>query len=191
MTPRKTFALAAVLTMAFLLFARIGAAQERKGGTYTKIPMVKGIDMLKPGAKAPDFTVLDLAGRPFHLAEAAPKDAVVLFFWSYFCEPCREEFPMIGAVAKEYEGKGIQVVGVVMDGREMKPVIEKLAASENVLFRIVFDELDDDQFRVADPYGVSGTPALFVIDRKGTVSFSAVGLVAPETLRKEIAKVAK
>jgi len=164
------------------------SAQESREGSYTKIPTVKGIETLKAGAKAPVFTVRDLADGEFDLS-AAGKDTVLLFFWSFFCGPCREEIPMINQMVRDYRGKGLQVVGVNLDGREMKKAIEKFVASEKVDFRIVFDELTGDSFKVADPYGVAGTPAIFLIDRKGVISFSAVGAVTPERLKAEIEKV--
>lgn len=174
-----------------LLFAGGAGAQEVKGGSYTKIPTVEGIDLLKAGGKAPDFSVKDLGGKEFHLSDSLNKDPVLLFFWSFFCGPCREEFPLISEMAREYGGKDLQVIGVNLDGREMKKVIDRMAIEEKVSFRIVFDELDGDAFRIADPYGVSGTPALFVIDRKGVITFSMVGAVTAEQLRNEISEVVK
>ena len=179
------------ILLLLLLFAGSAGAQEVKGGSYTKIPTVKGIELLKAGDKAPDFSVKDLAGKEFRLRKSLDTDAVLLFFWSFFCGPCREEFPMINEMAREYGGKGLQVVGVNLDGREMKKVIDRMAVDEKISFRIVFDELDGDAFRAADPYGVSGTPALFVIERNGAITFSAVGAVTVEQLRKEISKVLK
>ncbi len=41
------------------------------------------------------------------------------------------------------------------------------------------------------PCGVTGTPALFFIDRKGVITFSTVSVVTVDELRREIAKVAK
>ena len=166
-------------------------AQESKESTFTKIPTVKGIETLKPGAKAPDFKVQDLDGKEFHLASCCGKDAVLLFFWSFFCGPCREEMPMISQMARDYKGKGLQVLGVNLDGREMKKAIDKFVVNEKVGFRILFDELAGDAFRVADPYGVSGTPALFLIDKQGVISFSTVGAVTAEQLKAEIGKVLK
>lgn len=166
-------------------------AQESKSSSFTKIPTVKGIETLKAGAKAPDFKVQDLAGKEFHLASCVGKDAVLLFFWSFFCGPCREEMPMISQMSREYQGKGMQVVGVNLDGREMKKAIDKFVVTEKVGFRIVFDELAGDSFRVADPYGVGGTPALFLIDKQGVVAFSTVGAVTGEQLKAEIGKVLK
>lgn len=43
------------------------------------------------------------------------------------------------------------------------------------------------------PCGVSGTPALFIIDRKGVIAFSfgTVSVVTVDELRRKIAKVSK
>jgi peroxiredoxin len=166
-------------------------AQESKESTFTKIPTTKGIETLKIGAKAPDFKVQDLEGKEFHLASSVGKDAILLFFWSFFCGPCREEMPMINEMARQFRGKGLQVLGVNLDGREMKKAIDKFVANEKVEFRILFDELAADAFRVADPYGVAGTPALFLIDKQGVIAFSVVGAVTGEQLKAEIGKVVK
>ncbi len=107
-------------------------AQESKDSSFTKIPTVKGIETLKKGAKAPDFKVQDLEGKEFHLASCCGKDAVLLFFWSFFCGPCRDEMPMISQMAQVYQGKGLQVVGVNLDGREMKKAIDKFVANEKI-----------------------------------------------------------
>lgn len=189
----KSRILAASLSMALLLalLAWAASAQESKGGSYTKIPTVKGIETLKAGVLAPDFAVKDLDGKEFHLKDCCGKDAVLLFFWSFFCGPCREEMPMINEMTREFQGKNLQVVGVNLDGIEMKKAIDKFVVNEKIAFRIVFDELEGDAFRVADPYGVAGTPALFIIDKKGIISYSAVGAVSAPALRKEIEKAIK
>ena len=187
----RYLALLMTIAVTLALLAAGTSAQESKGGSYTRIPTVKGIDTLKSGSPAPDFVVRDLEGKEFRLKDCCGSDAVLLFFWSFFCGPCREEMPLINEMSRQYGGKGLQVIGVNLDGVEMKKAIDKFAAGEKLGFRIVFDELDGDSFRVADPYGVAGTPALFVIDRKGIVTFSAVGSVTAQVLRAEIEKASK
>ena len=191
--PQKTRIAAVILALAAAVaFAPPPSfAQESKESTFTKIPTVKGIETLKAGAKAPDFKVQDLEGKEFHLASSVGKDAVLLFFWSFFCGPCRDEMPMISQMAREYQGKGLQVVGINLDGREMKKAIDKFVVNEKIAFRILFDELAGDAFRVADPYGVAGTPATFLVDKQGVVAFSTVGTVTGEQLKAEIVKVLK
>ncbi len=187
----KRFAATAAVALFVALLPGAALSQESVGGSYTKIPTVKGIETLKAGATAPDFSVKDLSGAEFRLKDCCDKDAVLLFFWSFFCGPCREEMPMINEVTRRYGGKGLQVVGVNLDGVEMKKAITKFVASEKIGFRIVFDELEGDAFRVADPYGVAGTPALFLVDKKGRIAYSVVGAVTEPQLRAEIEKVAK
>ena len=191
--PQKTRMIAVILSIAaaVALAPPIAGAQESKSSSFTKIPTVKGIETIKTGTKAPDFKVQDLEGKEFHLASCQGKDAVLLFFWSFFCGPCREEMPLISQIARDYKGKGLQVVGVNLDGREMKKAIDKFVVNEKIGFRILFDELAGDAFRVADPYGVAGTPALFVVDKKGIISFSNVGAVTAEQMKAEIGKVTK
>jgi len=188
---KRSIALPAASLLFFIFIASHAAAQESKSGSYTKIPTIKGIETLAPGTPAPEFSVRDLSDKEFRLKESIGKESVLLFFWSFFCGPCREEIPMINQIAKDNQGKGLLVVGVNLDGREMKKAIDKFVVTEKIGFRIVFDELKGDSFTVADPYGVAGTPALFIIDRKGIISYSVVGSVTTDTLRKEIEKAVK
>src|SRR5215475_11658725 len=36
-------------------------------------------------------------------------------FWATWCEPCREEYPLLNELAKEYAPQGLKVVGVSLD----------------------------------------------------------------------------
>lgn len=191
MTTKRSLVLPAVISLLSILIASHAAAQESKAGSYTKIPTIKGIETLAPGTQAPEFAVMDLSDKEFRLKDCCGRESVLLFFWSFFCGPCREEVPLINQMTKEYKGKGLHVIGVNLDGREMKKAIEKFVATEKIGFRIVFDELKGDSFTVADPYGVAGTPALFLIDKKGVISYGVVGAVTADKLRKEIEKVSK
>ena len=36
-------------------------------------------------------------------------------FWATWCEPCRDEYPMLNELAKQYAPQGLKIVGVNMD----------------------------------------------------------------------------
>jgi len=36
-------------------------------------------------------------------------------FWATWCEPCRDEYPMLNELAKQYAPRGLKVVGVNLD----------------------------------------------------------------------------
>jgi thiol-disulfide isomerase/thioredoxin len=40
---------------------------------------------------------------------------VLITFWATWCEPCRDEYPMLNELAKHYAPKGLRVVGVNLD----------------------------------------------------------------------------
>lgn len=156
------------------------------------IPMIEGIKMLDVGAAAPDFTLKDTNGETFHLADYKGKKAVVIVFWSIFCEPCRFEMPVIQKMADKYKKDGLEVISVVLDGEPLKSSIEGFIKQENYTIRTLIDELDaKEMFKVADPYGVGGTPTLYVIDRGGVVSKAKSGRVTEEELEKALLAVLK
>ena len=40
---------------------------------------------------------------------------VLITFWATWCEPCRDEYPMLNELAKQYAPQGLKVVGVSLD----------------------------------------------------------------------------
>ncbi|GAC1622198.1 MAG: hypothetical protein NVS9B13_14660 [Candidatus Acidiferrum sp.] len=68
-----------------------------------------------PQAKAPkDPELIDTQGYQKLLEKYRGKPLLVTF-WATWCEPCRDEFPMLNELAKEYAPKGLKVVGVDLD----------------------------------------------------------------------------
>ena len=65
-------------------------------------------------AKPADPVVIDLAGYQQIVAKYHGKPLVVNF-WATWCEPCREEYPLIVELASEFKTQGISVVGINMD----------------------------------------------------------------------------
>ena len=157
----------------------------------TPIPMISGIEMLKLGDTAPDFTVGDLTGAQFNMKTTLEtKNGVLIFFWSIFCEPCKAELPVIQELSRAYREKGIEFVGVAIDGSPMKDALAAFLKQEDFGFLALIDELNpDESFIVSDPYGVAGTPTLYVLDGDGVVKFAKVGRASEEELEEVIKQI--
>ena len=68
-----------------------------------------------PQAVAPhDPKLIDVQGYQ-ELVDQYHGKAVLITFWATWCEPCRDEFPMLNELAKEYAPKGLHIVGVNLD----------------------------------------------------------------------------
>jgi thiol-disulfide isomerase/thioredoxin len=61
-----------------------------------------------------DPPLIDLAGYQQLLTRYHGKPLVVNF-WATWCEPCRDEYPMVVDLAKQFKSQGVEVVGLDMD----------------------------------------------------------------------------
>ena len=163
------------------------AAAEEQG--FTPIPVIKGIQSLATSKPAPVFRVKDIEGKFFDFAAERDKRAHVLVFWSLFCEPCREEMPVIEKLANEYRADGkVEILTVNMDGEPFLDGIKGFIRQYKYSFRVLLDELDEkgETFAVADPYQVAGTPVLYLVDTSGKVAGSHLGRVSEADLKAMI-----
>jgi thiol-disulfide isomerase/thioredoxin len=79
------------------------------------ILLAAGSALGAPQAKAPrDPEMIDIQGFQ-KIVEQNHGKALLVNFWATWCEPCRDEYPMLNELAKQYAPKGLQVVGVSMD----------------------------------------------------------------------------
>ncbi|HXY23751.1 MAG TPA: TlpA disulfide reductase family protein [Candidatus Acidoferrum sp.] len=67
----------------------------------------------KTGAQ-PDPQLIDAQGYQKLVREYRGKPLLVTF-WATWCEPCRDEYPMLNELAKQYAPQGLKVVGVNLD----------------------------------------------------------------------------
>ena len=68
----------------------------------------------RKAAAARDPELIDAQGYQKLVQQYRGKPLLVNF-WATWCEPCRDEYPMLNELAKQYAPKGLNVVGVNMD----------------------------------------------------------------------------
>jgi thiol-disulfide isomerase/thioredoxin len=61
-----------------------------------------------------DPAIVDAQGFQKLLEQYRGKPLLVNF-WATWCEPCRDEYPLLNELAKQYGPQGLKVVGVSMD----------------------------------------------------------------------------
>jgi thiol-disulfide isomerase/thioredoxin len=65
-------------------------------------------------AAARDPEMIDAQGYQKLLEQNRGKP-ILVNFWATWCEPCRDEYPMLNELAKQYASQGLKVIGVSMD----------------------------------------------------------------------------
>jgi len=134
------------------------------------------------GDAAPDFTGTTLDGKSLKLSELKGK-VVLLDFWATWCSPCLAEVPNIKKAVDRFGKDGrFVVVGISLDTSEpvAKAMVERFGMNWPHLMLGPAEENP-----VAKLYGVSGIPAMFLIDAEGKV---VARDLRGETLQTELAK---
>lgn len=77
--------------------------------------VIAGLGVAAAQTAAPkDPELIDMQGYQKLLQQYKGKPLLVTF-WATWCEPCRDEYPMLNELAKQYAPQGLKVVGVSFD----------------------------------------------------------------------------
>jgi len=134
--------------------------------------------LVKPGEKAPAFSLRDVDGNDVSFRPGDGTPALVVF-WSVFCPMCRELMPGVNGFALRH-GAAVRVVGVNLDGKRFSAAVRSYLAETALRFPVGLDDLRGDFFAASDPFGVEKTPTAVLVDGGGTVR----GAWAAEKMRE-------
>lgn len=118
----------------------------------------------------PPLDLPDLHGAAWRLDQQRGK-AVLVNFWATWCEPCIEEMPSLDKLGKRLGAAKLEVVGVNLGESESR--IREFVGKTGVDFTILRDR--DGQARKR--WKVNGVPATFLIDARGKIRYSHVGVL--------------
>lgn len=120
------------------------------------------------GSAAPAFDLKSLDGKPFSLADAEKNNAyVVLMFIATQCPYSNAYNDRMRDMAAAYAKKGVLFVGINSNKTES---IEETAAHAKQ-HGFAFPVLKDPDNKVADLYGASHTPEIYVVGKDGKLVY--------------------
>lgn len=131
-------------------------------GCNEKEAPVTKFESLKSSEAAPDFELVGLDSKTYHLSDFKGQ-VVLLNFWATWCGPCVLEMPSFERLYQSLKAKGLQVIAINMDAPGSDAAVKKFSESYGLNFTV----LRDPNYLVADKYGVTGFPETFIIDREG------------------------
>ena len=142
-----------------------------------------GIDAALADGKRPAAPALTLK-RLDGAAESSLADhrgkVVVLNFWASWCAPCRDEAPLLQRWHRRIESQGGTVLGVdALDATDDARAFTRR-------YGITYPNLRDPSGENLKPFGVSGYPETFVLDRDGRIAALVRGPVTEEFLAREV-----
>ena len=117
-------------------------------------------------SSASDFAARDVEGKTLRLSDYLGKKAILLDFWSTYCEPCLAEMPHLIKLYEAQKDKGFVVIAVAMDGPETVADVPMFAKRNGMIFPVVLDE-DSHVVSIYNPKKIA--PLSVLIDKKGKI----------------------
>jgi peroxiredoxin len=126
---------------------------------------------LQVGKIAPSFEAPKPDGTIVSLEELKGK-VTIIDFWAAWCGPCRRENPNIVKIYNEYHDKGLEIIGVSLDGnsRQSNPKKAWLDAIEKD--KLAWTQVSHLKYfndPVARLYDVNAIPATYILDEDGKI----------------------
>lgn len=129
--------------------------------------MVKSLEATSVGKKFQNFELNNINGGTVLLSdEAFANKYTLVFFWSGWMEDIKEQVKALSKVYGTYRNKGLQIVGVSLDGS----VDDCKALADELDIRWVqLCNPSGGSAEVAAAYGITELPAAILVNNRGTI----------------------
>jgi cytochrome c biogenesis protein CcmG/thiol:disulfide interchange protein DsbE len=166
-----------VVTVVAAVLAALLASDDEDDQGSRPAAQVSVAGVAEVGDQAPDFEVPALDGDGQVRLSDFRGTPVVLNFWASWCNPCREEFPVLRRAAEKYGGD-VAIVGVTY--KDIPSDSRAFARKEKADWALG----EDDRGTVgAEEYGVRALPQTFFIDADGRIVDRVFGITSDAALR--------
>ena len=148
-----------VIAMASLLVGLLvyGVAQS---GSDTSIDQAVAVGKRPP---APDSDLPRLGGTATGSVDDYRGKVVLVNFWASWCDPCRDEAPLVQRTQQAMSAGGGTVLGI-----NTRNATEKALSFQRV-HGFTFPSLRDGSGDYANEWGLTGYPESFLLDERGRV----------------------
>lgn len=164
--------LSASCVMAMALMVNSTWAQHIHPAPQSAAPVI--------GAAAIPFELKTLEGKSAGLETFRGKPLVINFFASW-CDPCREEMPLINELSTK-AGGSYHVLGIAVE--DTRAAVTEYAKEAKLTFPIAIDL----NSTVKRAYRIFGPPATFFIDGQGIIRDVVLGPITSARVKEAIAR---
>ncbi len=130
-----------------------------------KLAQLGTLRKLTIGSPALDFSLQSVEGKRIMLERYRGK-VVLLDFWATWCQPCRQEMPIVRKIYNEFHDAGFEVIGISLDDNREK--LDFYLGSRNLPWPQIFDGKGWN-CELGQMYAIGSIPATFLLDKNGRI----------------------
>lgn len=120
------------------------------------------------------------------------KRPLLVNYWATWCDPCRDEFPDLVKIDRDYRAKGLDFIAITLDDLiDIKTAVPKFLLEMNAKMPVYLLNVADPEpaINMVDSSWSGALPATFLYDNTGKVVYKHFGRVDPGELRAAIEKL--
>lgn len=167
------------VALCIMLLSLAAPAQKRKGPAA------------KPRQPATVVAPIDTEALKDLLTQAR-QGPLLVNFWATFCDPCRDEFPDLVKIDREYRPRSLEFVTVSLDDMDdINTSVPKFLDSMKATMPAYLLNASDPEpaINLVDRNWRGDLPATYLYNEKGEVVYKHIGRVNTAELREAIEKV--
>lgn len=126
------------------------------------------LNQITPGKDSPTFNYENFNGGTTSLEDLKGK-YVYIDVWATWCVPCLNEIPYLKEVAKDYEGKNIEFVGISIDEDKAYDKWKNMVEEKELAGVQLYSGGDAWNAEFAKGYRVQSIPRFILIDPEGKI----------------------
>ena len=140
---------------------------------------------------APAAVAID-AEKMQQLLKRDGKRPLLVNYWATWCDPCRDEFPDLVKIDKDYRAKGLDFIAITLDDlSDIKTAVPKFLRAMKAKMPVYLLNVADPEpaISLVDREWTGALPATFLYNNKGEVVYRHFGRVKTNELRSAIEKL--
>lgn len=113
-------------------------------------------------------------------------------YWATWCDPCRDEFPDLVKIDKDYRARGLDFIAISLDDlADIKKAVPEFLRTMNAQMPVYLLNVSDPEptINLVDKDWGGALPATFLYNSHGEVVYKHFGRVKPDELRGAIEKL--
>jgi thiol-disulfide isomerase/thioredoxin len=182
-------AVAAVVLVVGSLFPTISvAAQSRTARSSQSAHKPRSSPATKLPAAARPINGEELQG----LLKRDGTRPLLVNYWATWCDPCRDEFPDLVKIDKQYGPQGLEFIAITLDDlADLKTAVPKFLRLMNAKMPVYLLNVVDPEPTInsVDRDWGGALPATFLYNNKGEVVYKHFGRIKTDELRAAIEKL--
>jgi thiol-disulfide isomerase/thioredoxin len=139
------------------------------------------------GAPLPPLKVDALSGKTINVASYKGR-VLLLDVWASWCDPCKQELPVLNEMAGRLKSQGIDILAVSVD--QERANVDKFLRSHGGHWHLTVAH--DPRGEVAEQLQPDKMPTSYVVDRSGIVRYVNAGFLPADasTIEQHLLEVA-